>query len=281
MLTITIPASIEDAVGQLEGVERLLTAKQWERAAILAAFVEPDSGHGGREQTAGSSHLVSCRAFAALGITGLKSKDTVSEYVRRWLEDSGRRRPRPGDHIDPVGLPEWKKPDPGTRYEPGNGGAVHRIVDQPATVQQALSDPEFARKIISNPAVRKAAAEALVSTDEGLDAVFQANAEQPAAVEDVRRAARSSKAREAAETEETYHLRGFKALPVLWGAENLAEYIETRVARDPEDLAYARNAGLWLQAIGRRIVAWADGETLPLSDEDFASEIEALLGESR
>lgn len=45
-------------------------------------------------EVARSSHL-SPREFAALGIAGLKSKNTVRHYIRAW-ESSGLERPVPG-----------------------------------------------------------------------------------------------------------------------------------------------------------------------------------------
>lgn len=147
MSTFTIPASLDEAVGQLEGIERLLTAKRWERAAILAAFVEIGE-HGENRHT--KRTLLSSRQFAALGIAGLKSHMTVREYVRRWLEDSGRPRPEPGQVIDLDGLPPWDKPEPGTKYPPGKGGAEQRIKDQPSTVTAALDDEQFLAKVVES-----------------------------------------------------------------------------------------------------------------------------------
>ena len=137
-----------------------------------------------------------------------------------------------------------------------------------ATAERIARDPDFARQM----------AEAVEGNDDASIALARAQNETGQARNTAQARERFAKAREADESESVYHLRGFRALPVLWDAENLAEFIETKVARDDEDLAYARNAGQWLQSIGRRIVAWADGETLPMSDEDFAAEIEALLG---
>lgn len=147
MSTFTIPASLDEAVGQLEGIERLLTAKRWERAAILAAFVEIGE-HGENRHT--KRTLLSSRQFAALGIAGLKSHMTVREYVRRWLEDSGRPRPEPGQVIDLDGLPPWDKPEPGTKYPPGKEGSEQRIKDQTSTVTAALDDEQFLTKVVES-----------------------------------------------------------------------------------------------------------------------------------
>ncbi|MBA2633833.1 MAG: hypothetical protein H0U86_12690, partial [Chloroflexi bacterium] len=62
--TIQIPASLDEAVSNLNGLAALLTAKQWERAAIVFAFTTDEAnGRGNR----GTSTALSARAFAELG----------------------------------------------------------------------------------------------------------------------------------------------------------------------------------------------------------------------
>lgn len=103
--TITIPATREEMVTTLTGWQTLITATQWSKAATLAAYVElPGQGH--RSDLAKNSQVLSPREFAKLGIAGLRSKDTITKYVRRWIA-SGRPIPQPGDEVDLDGLPEW------------------------------------------------------------------------------------------------------------------------------------------------------------------------------
>jgi hypothetical protein len=85
---------------ELHGLARLLTATDWERAAIVAAHVERGAQHVSRGREAKSS-LLTPRGFAALGINGLASKDTVRRYVEAWAS-TGLPRPTPGA---PVALP--------------------------------------------------------------------------------------------------------------------------------------------------------------------------------
>ena len=92
MGTINIPASIEQAVDVLVGVEALLRAKEWERAAIVAAFVTVSEQGVGANQVGKVKTDLSPAEFADLGIAGLKSKNTVQEYAKRW-EEAGRARP--------------------------------------------------------------------------------------------------------------------------------------------------------------------------------------------
>jgi hypothetical protein len=42
---VQIPTSIDGAIDALNGIEELLTAREWERAAIVYAFTRED-GHG-------------------------------------------------------------------------------------------------------------------------------------------------------------------------------------------------------------------------------------------
>lgn len=280
-MRITIPR--DDA--QAAEVANAATLSGWALAGYVASQVRLSDTGGRPTESARTSTLLTPVQFAAKGIRGLRSKDTVRLYAERWRDHVGEP-PRPGQVLN---LPDMDWPpddvhrrlDNGPRREAVERQAEADGVSAASAIRVAESPTAMAAAIKADPLARKAAAEALVSSDEGLDAVFEANSNRPQVQQEARQNHRAAKAREAAESEQTHHLRGFKALPVLWEAENLAEYIETKIARDPEDLAYARNAGLWLQAIGRRIVAWADGETLPMSDDDFAAEIEALLGESR
>lgn len=280
-MRITIPKDDAEA----REVADTATLRGWALAGYVASQVRlGEFGDNQHSEGVSSDTLMTPNQFAAKGIRGLRSKNTVVLYVQRWLDNVGDP-PSAGETIDIPDM-DWppddmhRRLDNGERREAVEHQARTDGVSEASAIRVAESPGAMAAAIKADPVARKAAAEALVSSEEGLDAVFEANSNQPQAREDQRRSHRSAKAREAAETETTYHLRGFKVLPVLWEAEALADYIETRVARDPEDIAYARNAGLWMRAIANRIVAWADGETLPMSDEDFASEIEVLLGES-
>lgn len=109
MTIITIPRSREDMVSRLTGIQRLLTATQWEKAAILAAFVELSEHGGDRKSIKMQKHLdrMSTEEFASLGVAGLRHKNTVRRYVRRWIATT-RPIPKPGEQVDLDGLPEWE-----------------------------------------------------------------------------------------------------------------------------------------------------------------------------
>lgn len=110
---------------QLDGLSRLLLASDWEKAAIVAAFVEEAEKPGPQSSTR-TSRTLTPGEFAALGIVGLKSKDTVRKYVRAWMQHVGTR-PTPGE---PVALP--RIPFPALR---------ERSDDAPATTEPTPAAP--------------------------------------------------------------------------------------------------------------------------------------------
>ncbi len=120
--TLLIPASLESATERLVSIDGLVTAKEWQRAAIVAAFVEPRSGEGRPLQsTVKSDSFLSPGQFAALNIAGLRSINTVRRYHDAWMRD-GRQRPVPGE---PVPLPDEPFP----------------VVERAAPVEPALPVP--------------------------------------------------------------------------------------------------------------------------------------------
>ncbi len=165
MSTIKIPKTIEDAQASLGKLGELLTAKEWQRAAIVATFVEPATA-GRRAKLAETSQFLSARAFAQLGISGLKSKDTVMHYVESWLAE--RPRPEPGQTIDLAGLPDWPpNPTVGRNVDPERMTALRAgLEDEGYTgVSKAIdiaSNPKaMTAAILHDPATAKAAEGAL------------------------------------------------------------------------------------------------------------------------
>ena len=90
---IRIPTKAELST-RLEGVGRLVTAREWERAAIVAAYVETHPR---------GSKRMSVSDFAKLGIVGLSSPGTVHFYLNRWLDSHNHIHPEPGAEVE---LPE-------------------------------------------------------------------------------------------------------------------------------------------------------------------------------
>lgn len=112
-MNVQIPASLDEAKSALNGLGALLTAKQWERAAIVYAFTEPGNGQGTR--TDAQPHVstdarLSIAAFSRLGINGLSTEWAVRSYRSAWQSaiDDGQAVPvGPGDAADLPSLP-WK-----------------------------------------------------------------------------------------------------------------------------------------------------------------------------
>lgn len=84
---VHVPSSIDEAVSELNGLDGLLTASEWHRAAIVYAFTRDGQGKrtdlGTSSDFTGSSSL-NVTEFAALGIAGLKSDQTVRTYRKAW-----------------------------------------------------------------------------------------------------------------------------------------------------------------------------------------------------
>jgi len=98
---IKIPATIKAATNQLNGLGVLLTAKEWQRAAIVYAFTV-DGTRGGDTSIDSSVNALTPNAFADLGITGLRSHATVRMYRRCWqtVIDDGQAEPaEPGQSV--------------------------------------------------------------------------------------------------------------------------------------------------------------------------------------
>jgi hypothetical protein len=84
---INIPGTIDEAVASLTGIGALLTAKEWERAAIVYAFTRNDGpGQPKKNPTEVSDSSEPIEVFAKRGINGLKSHVTVAAYRKAWQE---------------------------------------------------------------------------------------------------------------------------------------------------------------------------------------------------
>lgn len=145
---ITIPADIDSAVADLNGLGALITAKEWHRAAIVAAFVTLADGPGKAPNGKGESPL----SFSKHGITGLKDTGTIRRYVKIW-ESTGQPVPKPGHEISLPNLPwaEWKD----TLIEEGE------ITSKKAT--DYVTGPRVAEAIKDDPRIAEVAIKAAVA----------------------------------------------------------------------------------------------------------------------
>lgn len=87
MTNIVIPATIDAAKESLAGLDGLITAKEWERAAIVYAFTRDGiPGEGGPGRQDGTSTILLPSEFAALGVAGLRSDKTVRRHRKAWQD---------------------------------------------------------------------------------------------------------------------------------------------------------------------------------------------------
>ena len=135
----------------LAGIDGLVTAKEWERAAIVAAFVVPGSGWGGQTSTSGG---LSQTAFAALGIAGLRSASTVGRYVEAW-ESTGLGRPTPGEEFEATNLGDFPRTSKSDDPTPG----AQKVKDISNNTRS------MAEAIVQSPKVAEAAREALLQIE--------------------------------------------------------------------------------------------------------------------
>ena len=143
-----IPASIDDATQELVSIDGLMLATEWKRAAIVAAFVTLDGKPGPKSNSASSSR--SPAEFAALGIAGLRSKDTVRRYVDAWGD---RPKPRPGATVT---LPTEPFPVVKTKAQD--------IAQQPGAIAKSFDDEAQVAKIAArlSPKAKRNLAAAVV-----------------------------------------------------------------------------------------------------------------------
>jgi hypothetical protein len=141
MNKVDIPASIEEAIERLAGIGELLTATEWKRAAIVAAFVRLNDGPGGDTRSIASSrNALSTVEFAALGVIDLRTADTVRRYVKAWLAVNDGKYPTPGRTVK---LPTATFPP------------------EDANLGSRITESSIAKAIREKPAIAAAAAEAL------------------------------------------------------------------------------------------------------------------------
>lgn len=172
MTTIKIPTA-EELSGRLAGLERLIVARNWERAAIVSAFTRND-GVGRPEKMLTSEQFpVTVAEFAKLGFKGLGSRNTVELYRQRWTEAivSGHAcSVVPGDEVELPDLPWPPNPNPSLRTE---GTAYEDSEDRAAEIQRLAEDPELAGRA-------RGAIRAATSSPETLQVVAQTATDEQA-----------------------------------------------------------------------------------------------------
>jgi hypothetical protein len=190
---VQIPRTIRSAERALGGIDGLLTAKEWERAAIVYAFTyEGKAGNPNltTSREIGSDQQVSDQQLTIIEFTkeeinGLRTQDAVRHYRSAWktaIRQGKAADIRPGQK---AALPDSKFPpfrpniqNP-TRREAllqqaeADGlegpGKVLDVASNPKAVASALkADSEFAKRVVKDSDVLHAVTQAVIdnATDE-------------------------------------------------------------------------------------------------------------------
>jgi phage N-6-adenine-methyltransferase len=99
---VLVPATLDGAKGVLDGVGGLMSATHWGTAAIVYAYTR-EGGQGEYQQQNRNSEVLTTGEFAALGIRGLSSDNSVRKYRRVWQRavDDGQAEPtEPGARVE-------------------------------------------------------------------------------------------------------------------------------------------------------------------------------------
>lgn len=111
MSTINIPRTVDEALASLDGIGRLVTAKEWERAALVYALTH-EGRTGGRRS--GTNVTLSFQGLADRGISGLADRKRVAWYHDQWqaVVEAGYAQPVGlGDDLDIPDDWEWPPND--------------------------------------------------------------------------------------------------------------------------------------------------------------------------
>lgn len=151
MTTTTIPTAAELAE-RLSGLDRLLTARQWERAAIVYAYTT-NAGPGGQHRRRPAPPKMTMREFARQGFAGLSSNKSVEHYRAAWSMAINQGWVPPVDPGDTVELPDAPFPAWGIRD-------VEAVQEEEPRTWRPLAERMVGRIDTARTAVRKLAEEA-------------------------------------------------------------------------------------------------------------------------
>jgi hypothetical protein len=99
---------LKAAINALNGIESLLTARQWERAAVVYAFTTAEMGRP--KVTSSDDFPLPVARFAELGIAGLRSPTTVAGARQMWefaMERHGCPAAVPGQAVPLPDEADW------------------------------------------------------------------------------------------------------------------------------------------------------------------------------
>ena len=140
---IRIPTEIAVLRERLNGLGRLLTARKWERAAIVYAFTEPGEIGRGRWYKPDPPRM-HIREFAAQGFVGLTTNKAVSRYRDAWVKaiDNGWAAPVKAGQL--VRLPD--KPFPPWPYAPEFGPGNVTVTEVDDLTAQRMQARDYHRR---------------------------------------------------------------------------------------------------------------------------------------
>lgn len=162
MTQIQIPQTIEEARANLNGLGALLTAKQWERAAIVYAFTADDVKANQYARSTSTTGMTP-REFAKLGIVGLQSDASVRDYRKAWqsaMED-GAAEAKPGEAVELPSLP-WKD----------HFGESTREVQQRVARSYVL-DPEKLTDLLRDQTVREVMVQVIADDPQAVSEIMR------------------------------------------------------------------------------------------------------------
>jgi hypothetical protein len=160
---VLLPRTIKQAEKALTGIDRLATATEWERAAIVWAFTY--EGVNRHSSSARHSVRYTIRGFADLKFSGLKTQDTIRGYRTAWQQaiDAGQAVDvQPGDEVRLPKL-EWPKNLAGKWADQKAATIKNGMLDHKA-VRAALEDPKV-REVVAHEVVRHPATRDTIVTE--------------------------------------------------------------------------------------------------------------------
>jgi hypothetical protein len=150
MTSISIPVSLPEAQAALTSIDGLITAREWERAAIVYAFTHDGAPGSHWAEKRSEITTLSSRDFAALGISGLRSDQTVRRHRKAWQDaiDQGKAQVAvPGYSVQLPDLP-WGEIYVSDRASKDRTGSIEIPVTGDARMGDWFSQhPEHAQRV--------------------------------------------------------------------------------------------------------------------------------------
>jgi len=265
-------------------------ASAWRNAYVIACSVRSGSSPHDADKVSATEFAAMVKTHAGGKVYGLGDSG-VRASLRKWdrvAADLGlptSMQLRPEDAASDVAYPDrpWYEEKGSSNVERSKVGDIK---GNPAAVARAvIEDPRLADAVAaalaSNPELAWRAAETIAAAQpETVVAVADAEREK---VEDRHRkgSERARKAHEAREADEQLIVG-----PSMFNGPFMALHaaildMQEAGVRDEESMAYARTLAAALRESATLVEAWSDGAGEPISDADFESGIEAILGGAR